>query len=103
MFYLYCYIAGVDIEIKPVIITQGDITIKIKQSDQAETPAGSMKVDNDLVIGLNENEVYTKKGTTTVANIVRSLQKLGASPKAIISILEAMKSAGSISADLEVI
>ncbi|WP_345993634.1 flagellar basal body P-ring protein FlgI [Sulfurimonas sp. HSL-1716] len=96
-------IAGVDIEIKPVIITQGDITIKIKQSDQPQTPAGSMKIDNDLVIGLNENEVYTKKGTTTVANIVRSLQKLGASPKAIISILEAMKSAGSISADLEVI
>ncbi len=96
-------IAGVDIEIKPVIITQGDITIKIKEADKTESPAGSMKIDNDLVIGLNENEVYTKKGTTTVANIVRSLQKLGASPKAIISILEAMKSAGSISADLEVI
>lgn len=96
-------IAGVDIEVKPVIITQGDITIKIKQSDTPEAPAGSMKVDNDLVIGLNENEVYTKKGTTTVANIVRSLQKLGASPKSIISILEAMKSAGSISADLEII
>lgn len=96
-------IAGVDIEIKPVIITQGDITIKIQESDDVNAPAGSMKVDNDLVIGLNENEVYTKRGTTTVANIVRSLQKLGASPKAIISILEAMKSAGSISADLEVI
>jgi len=56
-----------------------------------------------LVIGLNEDEVYTKEGTTTVANLVRSLQKLGASPKDIISILEAMKSAGSISAELKVI
>ena len=96
-------IAGVDIEVKPVVITQGDITIKIKPSPQAESPAGSVKLDNDLVIGLNQNEVYTKTGTTTVANIVRSLQKLGATPKAIISILEAMKSAGSISAELEVI
>lgn len=96
-------IAGVGIEIRPVILTHGDITIKIKEEAVASQPAGSIVVDNSLVIGLNENELYTKKGTTTVANLVRSLQKLGATPKDIISILEAMKSAGSITADLEVI
>jgi len=96
-------IAGVGIEIKPVIITQGDITIKIKEQDTPSKPNGAVVIDSELVIGLNENEVYTKKGTTTVANLVRSLQKLGATPKDIISILEAMKSAGSISAELKVI
>jgi len=96
-------IAGVDIEIKPIILTHGDITIKIKEQENASQPSGSMVVDEDLVIGLNENEIYTSKGTTTVANLVRSLQKLGATPKDIISILEAMKSAGSISAELKVI
>ncbi len=63
---------------------------------------GSIKIDKDLVIGLNKNEIYPKEGTTTVANLVRSLQNMGASPKDIISILEAMKSAGSIVADLVV-
>ncbi len=96
-------IAGINIEIKPVVMTHGDITIKINEQSNINSPEGSMSVDKDLVIGLNENEVYTKKGTTTVANLVRSLQKLGATPKDIISILEAMKSAGSISAELEVI
>ena len=96
-------VAAVDIELKPVVITQGDITIKIVEQMDLSKPAGSIAIDGDLVIGLNENEIYTKKGTTTVANLVRSLQKLGASSKDIISILEAMKSAGSISADLEVI
>jgi len=96
-------IAGVDIEIKPIILTHGDMTIKIKEQKTAAQPDGSMVVDKDLVIGLNENEIYTTKGTTTVANLVRSLQKLGATPKDIISILEAMKSAGSISAELKVI
>jgi len=96
-------VAGVDIEVKPVIITHGDITIKILAQNNPETPAGSVKVDKDLIIGLNENELYTKKGTTTVANITRSLQKLGATPKDIISILEAIKSAGAISADLQII
>jgi flagellar P-ring protein precursor FlgI len=96
-------IAGIGIEVKPIIMTHGDITIKIKEQESPEQPTGSMSIDKDLVVGLNQNELYMKKGTTTVANLVRSLQKLGATPKDIISILEAMKSAGSISADLEVI
>ncbi len=96
-------VAGINIELKPVVLTHGDITIKIVEQKKLSKPAGSMSVDKNLVIGLNENEVYTKEGTTTVANLVRSLQKLGASPKDIISILEAMKSAGSISAELKVI
>ncbi|QFR48628.1 flagellar basal body P-ring protein FlgI [Sulfurimonas lithotrophica] len=96
-------IAGVGINIKPIIMTHGDITIKIKEQDSIDAPEGSMNVDSDMAIGLNENELYTKKGTTTVANLVRSLQKLGATPKDIIAILEAMKSAGSISAELKII
>lgn len=96
-------ISGVDVEITPVVITHGDITIKILAQESPSQPTGSVKVDNDLVLGLNENEVYTTKGTTTVANITRSLQKLGATPKDIISILEAMKSSGAIMADLEII
>ncbi len=96
-------IAGVGIEIKPIILTHGDITIKIKEEATPSQPEGSIVIDKSLVVGLNENELYTKQGTTTVANLVRSLQKLGATPKDIISILEAMKSVGSIAADLEVI
>jgi flagellar P-ring protein precursor FlgI len=96
-------VSGVGIHIKPIIMTHGDITIKITEQNSPSKPAGSMVVDENMVIGLNENELYTKEGTTTVANLVRSLQKLGATPKDIISILEAMKSAGSISAELKLI
>ncbi len=96
-------VAGVGIKIKPVVLTHGEITIKIVENETAQKPQGSMPVDKNLVIGLNENQLYTKEGTTTVANLVRALQKLGSSPKDIIAILEAIKSAGSISADLEII
>ncbi|MDX1295033.1 MAG: flagellar basal body P-ring protein FlgI [Sulfurimonadaceae bacterium] len=96
-------VAGIDIGVKPVVVTHGDITIKILEQETLSQPEGGVVVDQDLVIGLNENELYTKQGTTTVANIARSLQKLGATPKDIISILEAIKSAGAITADLEVI
>ncbi|WP_428738280.1 flagellar basal body P-ring protein FlgI [Sulfurimonas sp.] len=96
-------VAGVDIELKPVMLTHGDITVKIVEASEITAPEGSMAVDKNMVIGINDNQLYTKEGTTTVANLVRSLQKLGATPKDIIAILEAMKSVGSISAELEVI
>jgi flagellar P-ring protein precursor FlgI len=96
-------VAGIDIGIKPVVITHGDITIKILEQERIEQPEAGVVVDEDLAIGLNENEIYTAAGTTTVANIARSLQKLGATPKDIIAIFEAMKSAGAITAELEVI
>lgn len=96
-------VAGVDVEVKPVVITQGDMTVKILAQNTPSKPAGSVAMDKSLVIGLNENEIYTEQGTTTVANIARSLQKLGATPKEMISILQAMKSAGAISVDLEII
>ncbi len=96
-------VAGVGIAVMPVVITQGGITIKINQQKKIIMPNGGMKIDKNLVLGLNQDEVYTKQGTTTVANVVRALQKLGATPKAMISILEAMKSAGAISAQLHVI
>ncbi len=96
-------ISGVDIGVKPIVITHGDITIKIKEQAQMSAPKGSVRIDDDLIVGLNENELYTKEGTTTVANVTRSLQKLGATSKDIIAILEAMKSAGAIAADLEII
>lgn len=96
-------ISGVGIPIRPIVMTHGGITIKITEQESLSKPEGSVSVDENMVIGLNENELYTKSGSTTVANLVRSLQKLGATPKDIISILEAIKSAGSISAELKVI
>ena len=68
-------VSGVDIEVKPIVITHGDITIKIRAEENVPQPDGSVKVDDNMVIGLNQNELYTKAGTTTVANITRSLQK----------------------------
>ncbi len=95
-------VAGVNIEVSPVIITHGDITIKIEE-DAIAGPGNNLDLDENIVIGLEDNRLMAKKGSSTVANIARSLQKLGATPKDIISILESMKKAGAIQAELEII
>ena len=95
-------VAGVNIEVAPIVITHGEITIKIEEDTQAG-PGNNLELDENIVIGLEDSRLMAKKGSSTVANIARSLQKLGATPKDIISILETMKKAGAIQADLEII
>ena len=95
-------VAGVDIAVSPIVITHGEITIKIEE-DAIPGPGNNLDLDENIVLGLEDNRLLAKKGSSTVANIARSLQKLGATPKDIISILETMKKAGAIQAELEII
>jgi len=97
-------VSGIDIVIDPVVITHGDLTIKISPKDTMPKPAKSdVDMNEGVTIGVANNIVKMKKDEVTVANLARVLQKLGAKPKDIISILETIKRAGAISAKLEII
>lgn len=96
-------VAGVNIKVDPVVITHGDITIKIQPEENLAQDDKSVNIGGDVTIAGNENQIKLKNESMTVANITRALNKLGAKPKDIISILENIKRAGAITATLEVI
>ncbi len=96
-------VAGIDITIDPVVITHGDLTIKISPKEKLKIDKNSVDMDDGVAISPSNNLIKVKKEEVTVANLARVLHKLGASPKDIISILEAMKRAGAIDAKLEII
>lgn len=75
-------ISGIDISVKPINVTHGNFSISIDETFLDD------KGDNKII---------------TIANVTKALQKMGASPKDIISILEAIKQAGALDAELEVI
>lgn len=94
-------VAGLGITIEPIIITHGELTIKI--SDEAQGDPEAISLGDDISISQSQNTLSTNGKKPTVANVVRALQKMGASPKNIISILETMKRSGAITAEIEVI
>ncbi len=98
-------VSGIDIKVDPVIITHGDITIKISPQKEIleDKIEDGINMKNGLHIGANENLLNMEEDKITVANLTRALHKLGAKPKDIISILENIKRAGAIRAQLEVI
>lgn len=95
-------VSGVNIRVDPVIVTHGDITIKIEATD-IEADDKNVDIGGDVKIAGSENRIKIKEESMTVANVARALNKLGAKPKDIISILENIKRAGAITAKLEII
>ena len=90
-------VAGLNVKVLPIVITHGDITIKIEDKVLLKDNANKLKKDS------SSKEVSLRNGINTVSNIARTLKKLGASAKDIIAILESMKKAGAIKAELEII
>lgn len=94
-------IAGVGITIEPIVITHGGLTIKITE-EKLEDPK-AVELGGGLSLNANQGIISTNGKKPTISNVVRALQKMGATPKNIISILSAMKQSGAISADLEIV
>ena len=74
-------IAGIEVNVKPINIMHGSFAISI---------------DKTLIKDKDKQNI-------TVSDVTSALQKLGASSRDIISILEALKKAGALDAELEVI
>lgn len=97
-------VAGINILVDPVVITHGAITLKIRPMEQLD-PNLENQVDlqDGVALSPNENLLNMQKNRTTIANVTRALNRLGATPKEIIAIIENIKRAGAIRAKLEVI
>jgi len=96
-------VAGVDIAIDPVVITHKDITIKIEPVQTLKDDKQSIAIGKNMAINSKSNTLNMQKNSVTISNLTRALQKLGAKPKDIISIIESIKKAGAIRADVEII
>ena len=97
-------VAGVDIKILPVVITHKDLTLKIEPTSSFPKEGKSKKyIGKNAMVDFDSNTIKIKSNSITVANVARILQKVGAKPSDVIEILQTIKRAGGIMADLKVI
>jgi flagellar P-ring protein FlgI len=101
-------IMGNEVRLASVAISQGGVTIRIGTEFEVFQPNPLTKVKENEVIPKTTVEVKEKKPTSvilpdgaTVDQVVRGLRSLGVSARDIISILQAIKSAGAMNAELE--
>ena len=95
-------VAGVDVPVRPVVVTSGNITLKITNEPLLDEK-NAQKLDASTSFDPNTTTISASEPNTTISNVVKALQKMGASPKNMISILEAMRQSGAISTPIEIL
>ncbi len=103
-------VMGKDVRLSAVSILHGDLSIEIATEYQVSQPAPFSKRGNTEVVPqttLDTHDEAVRKIELTegakVEQLVHGLQAIGATARDVVAILEAIKAAGALDADLEVI
>ncbi|MFY9287367.1 MAG: flagellar basal body P-ring protein FlgI [Alphaproteobacteria bacterium] len=103
-------VMGENVHINTVAVAQGNLTIKISETPQVSQPAplstgGATVVVPRTEVSIDENKdakLALLKSGVTLQELVQSLNALGIGPRDMIAILQSVKAAGALQADLEV-
>ncbi|MCQ2824784.1 flagellar basal body P-ring protein FlgI [Helicobacter pylori] len=95
-------VSGVDIIVHPIVVTSQDITLKITKEPLNDSK-NTQDLDNNMSLDTAHNTLSSNGRSITIAGVVKALQKIGVSAKGMVSILQALKKSGAISAEMEIL
>ena len=102
-------VVGEHVTVRPGAVTHGSLTVTITNTTQVSQPnalAGGRTVvvpQSDVSVSQQSNRMFAFEESTTVDEIVRAVNQVGVAPGDLMAILEALKQAGALEAELIVI
>lgn len=101
-------VMGRNVRLSSVAISQGGVTVQINSESEVSQPnplsSGNTTVTPKTTVKVDEkkaNSIILSDGAT-IDEVVRGLRAVGVTTSNIISILQAIKAAGALNADLEI-
>jgi len=97
------------VRVQPAAVSHGSLTVTISENPQVSQPApfsrGQTAVTPKSNVKVEEgnNHMFVFKPGVSLDEIVQAVNNVGASPSDLVAILEALKSAGALRAELIVI
>ncbi len=103
-------VIGDDVRISTVAIAQGNLTIRVTETPQVSQPAPFSETGETVVVPRTDIEVDDDSDRrlavvdagVSLQELVNGLNALGVGPRDMISILQAIKAAGAMQAEIEV-
>jgi len=102
-------VMGADVKVLPAAISHGSLTVTITENIDISQPGalaggGTVATPRSDVEATQEgSHMFHFEGGTNLDEIVRAVNAVGAAPGDLIAILEALKQAGALRAELDVI
>jgi flagellar P-ring protein precursor FlgI len=97
------------VRISPAAVSHGKLTVTVQETPRVVQPAPfsrgetAIEPSSDLAAEEERNPMFLFKGGASLADIVKAVNAVGASPSDLVEILGALKQAGAMRAELEVI
>jgi flagellar P-ring protein precursor FlgI len=97
------------VTLQNVAVAHGNLTVTVTNQPQVSQPpplSGGQTVvmpGGQVDISQEGGTIHNVRGAANLADVVKALNALGAKPMDLVSILQAMKAAGALRAELEVI
>jgi flagellar P-ring protein FlgI len=101
-------VMGNDVRVSTVAVAQGSLTISVQETPSVSQPApfsqGATAVVPQSNVGVEEGTggLAIVRGGAPLKDLVDGLNALGVGPRDLIGILQALKAAGAVQADIEV-
>lgn len=101
-------VMGRDVRVATVAVAQGNLTVTISEAPQVSQPAPFSRGETVVVprsrVGVQEDgrKLAVVRDGVSLQELVDGLNALGIGPRDMIAILQAIKAAGAIQADIEV-
>jgi flagellar P-ring protein precursor FlgI len=103
-------IMGENVRISTIAIAHGNLSIEVNQQDNVSQPlpfsrGGQTVVTSDRTMQVQEgqNPLFLVESGVSIGEVVRALNALGVSPRDLIAIFQALKAAGALQAELQII
>jgi flagellar P-ring protein precursor FlgI len=111
-------VIGGNVQVTPAVITHGSLTVRIREDTQVTPQAETIITDNALIntpatpletpnseIAINEPEAraFLFDPGVSLSDVVDAINAIGATPSDLVAILEALKVAGALRAQLIII
>jgi flagellar P-ring protein precursor FlgI len=104
-------VMGENVRINTVAIAQGNLTIRISETPQVSQPNALSTGGQTVVVPRTDvsveegkdNKLALLKTGVSLQDLVQSLNALGIGPRDMISILQSIKAAGALQADMELL
>lgn len=101
-------VMGHNVRLSKVSVAHGNLTVTIATQEDVVQPNplsnGETAVEEDVDINVEEedNKLMVLPKGSSISDVVKALNAVGASPRDIIAILQAIKQAGALHAELEI-
>ena len=103
-------VMGADVRVSTVAIAQGNLTIKVTETPQVSQPSPFSNTGTTTTVPRTNIQIDDGKGNkmtvlhdgVSLQHLVDGLNALGVGPRDVIAILQAIKAAGALQAEIQV-